>query len=114
MNDRTPNQIWPASLPVAGRKIALAKMQTASDAFYSAAVRIGVHSYIEFTGVMNEYIKACRCAHENGIDFTQCNAHIDGAELPMEDYMIKYINEKLTCIFGNRVRLQRARAKSTT
>lgn len=36
----------------------LTAMRAASDAFYLAAIRIGVHPFIEFTGLMNEWIKA--------------------------------------------------------
>lgn len=80
------------------RKTALREMRRASSAFYAQAVRIGNHPFIEFTGLMNEYIKACEAAHEQGIDFTECNTH-SGQPLPIESYMRAYINEKLECIF---------------
>lgn len=86
------------------RAQALHTMEMVSSVFYSMAVRIGVHPFIEFTGLMNEYIKACQHAHAKGIDFTNCNAH-SGVELPLEEYMVRYINEKLNCIFGDRVRM---------
>jgi hypothetical protein len=83
------------------RETALAKMQDASNAFYAQAVGIGVHPFIEFTGLMNEYIKACKQAHEAGVDFSECNTH-SGHHLPMEPFMVDYINEKLECIFTGR------------
>lgn len=81
------------------RLVALARMQEASDAFYRSAVSIGNHPFIEFAGIMNEYITACRAAHKEGIDFTQCNKH-NGQALSLHPVMSDYINEKLECIFS--------------
>lgn len=81
------------------REAALVQMQATSDAFYSAARSIGNHPFIEFAGLMNEYIKACREAHLQGIDFSDCNQH-SGMALPLHSTMSKYINEKLACIFS--------------
>ncbi len=81
------------------REKALSDMQKAADVFYRSAVMIGNHPFIEFTGLMNEYISACRLAHANGIDFTQCNKH-NGMSLPLKPFMSDYINEKLECIFS--------------
>lgn len=81
------------------REPMLAGMQEASNAFYYAAIRIGCHPFIEFAGLMNEYIKLCQQAHKAGIDFTNANAH-SGNALPMEDYNAEYLAEKLECIYG--------------
>jgi hypothetical protein len=81
------------------RQLALERMQKASDAFYRDAISIGNHPFIEFAGLMNEYITACRAAHAKGIDFTQCNVH-NGMALPLHPVMSDYINEKLECIFS--------------
>lgn len=83
------------------RTKALEDMHRVSAAFYSAAIKIGNHPFIEFTGLMNEYIKACEVAHERNIDFTECDTHT-GIHLPLEIYMVNYINEKLECIFTGR------------
>ena len=83
------------------RAKALEQMQAVSSGFYMQAVRIGVHPFIEFCGLMNEYIKACRLAHERGIDFSECNTH-SGTDLPLESFAVEYINEKLECIFTGR------------
>lgn len=83
----------------AEREDALIKMTQASDSFYRAAVSIRNHPFIEFAGLMNEYIAACRAAHTSGIDFTECNAH-SGRTLPLKPMMSDYINEKLGCIFS--------------
>lgn len=81
------------------REIALVEMTQAADTFYRSAVRIGNHPFIEFAGLMNEYIQACRQAHAQGLDFSQCNRH-SGHALPLHPVMSDYINEKLECIFS--------------
>ena len=86
---------------------ALASMRAMSANFYAGAVRIGNHPFIEFCGLMNEYIKACEIAHKEGIDFSECSAH-SGQTLPMKSYMIDYVNEKLNCIFAGRVSFRSA------
>ena len=92
------------------RKVALVKMRDASNRFYTEAARIGNHPFIEFTGLMNEYIKICQSAHDQGIDFTDCNTHV-ARSLPMESYEIAYINEKLECIFTGRSVMDGSEAK---
>lgn len=89
------------------REAALAKMRAASHDFYYAAIKIGVHPFIEFTGLMNEYIKLCEGAHKAGTDFTECNKH-SGEELPMQPFEIDYMNEKLECIFNGRIMISDA------
>ena len=81
------------------RLAALQKMQRAVDDFYRTAVGIGNHPFIEFAGLMHEYINACRLAHEQGIDFSECNRH-SGLTLPLHPVMSDYLNEKLECIFS--------------
>lgn len=75
----------------------LKQMRMASAQFYVAAVRCGNHAFIEFTGLMNEYITVCE---ELQGDFTQANVHGD-THLPFQEYHIAYIREKLECIFGD-------------
>lgn len=68
-------------------------MEDARDRFYVAAVRIGVHTYVEMAGFMGEFIKMCRDMHEEGIDF--------GTEpLRAKPHQLAYIAEKFDCIFG--------------
>jgi hypothetical protein len=74
-------------------------MRQASDTFYSQAMHIGVHPFIEFTGLINEYIKICSDNLEAGVDFIECSKHT-GNSLIVKDYQIEYINEKLECIFN--------------
>lgn len=83
------------------RAVAINQMREAVHSFYHAAQRIGNHPFIEFTGLMGEYVKACELAHEKGVDFSDCSTH-SGIPLPMSLYMVRYINEKLECIFTGR------------
>lgn len=77
----------------------LRKMQLVSNGFYAAVIKIGVHPFIEFCGIMNEYIKMCQNAEAQGIDFINAHAH-SGLALPMRTFEAAYIGEKLGCIFG--------------
>lgn len=77
-------------------------MHRASGAFYRDAVRIGCHPFIEFTGLMNEYIKLCEAALAQGIDFTEASIHGSGQSvLPMRSFHREYLREKLECIYGH-------------
>lgn len=67
----------------------ITEMQQLSDKFYVQAVRIGVHPFIEFCGLMNTYINACKSAHARRIDFSDCNTH-SGKDLPLEPYDVEY------------------------
>lgn len=87
------------------REAALVQMRAASNVFYLLAQKIGVHPFIEFCGLMNEYIKACSDANKEGIDFSECNIH-SGIALPMEQYHVNYVNEKLECIYTGRVMMR--------
>lgn len=85
------------------REHALQEMRQVTDDFYRSAVKIGNHPFIEFAGLMHEYIQACELAHRQGIDFSDCSIH-SGKQLPLLPTMGDYINEKLECIFtGSKV-----------
>lgn len=77
----------------------LAGMRATSDRFYYAALRLNNHTFIEFTGLINEYIKVCQEHADAGIDFTRLSVH-DGRNLELKPYEIEYLQEKLTCIYG--------------
>lgn len=75
------------------RERMLARMTEIKDSFYVAAQRVGLHQFVEFAGLMNEYIKICETMHKNGIDFGTI-------DLQPKDYQMAYIGEKFDCIFG--------------
>lgn len=81
------------------------QMHSAASFFYRMAVLIGNHAFIEFAGLMNEYIRCCKNAMKQGIDFTLCSAHA-GLELPMTPFEVDYVNEKLECIYTGRIALR--------
>lgn len=83
------------------RVVMLRRMRDAAKVFYGMAVQTNCHPFIEFTGLMNEYISCCEDAHGNGIDFASCNKHA-GQHLPMPAHSVDYVNEKLECIFTGR------------
>ncbi|MEG4977223.1 hypothetical protein [Microcoleus sp. K4-B3] len=77
----------------------LDKMNLAASNFYDEAIRTDCHAFIEFTGLIREYIKICEENHAKGIDFREENAHTGNSQLKIEPYEIDYLNEKLHCIF---------------
>lgn len=77
----------------------LRKMRGVSDKFYAMAVQAGCHALIEYTGLMNEFIKVCGDAHAAGQQFPFSNTH-SGVPLPFQPYNLQYLAEKLNCIYG--------------
>lgn len=77
----------------------LKEMKDCSSHFYARAVRIGNHPFIEFCGLINEYVSMCKTTAQANVDFTICNRHV-GIPLLAHDYQIKYMAEKFECIFG--------------
>lgn len=75
-------------------------MRHASKVFYALACRAENHAFIEFTGLLNEYLKLCELAHREGRDFTRANVHT-GAPLVLEakEHDAEYLGEKFGCVF---------------
>jgi hypothetical protein len=84
---------------LAERQEMIEKMRVVSERFYGPATMTGVHAFIEFCGLMNEFITVCQSAQERGIDFTMANTH-SGQALPFETHHAAYLAEKLNCIYG--------------
>lgn len=87
------------------QKTMLAGMRAAAKDFYVAAALTQCHAFVEFAGLMNEYIKICARALEQGKDFTETNIHT-GEALTIEAYEAAYLREKLECIFGTSLNIQ--------
>jgi hypothetical protein len=86
------------------RKQKLEEMNRLTTLFYAGAVKIGVHSFIEFTGLMNEYISACRTMEAAGDgSWDHANTHSD-SPMTLKPYHIQYLTEKLDCIYGPSLR----------
>lgn len=75
------------------------RMKSTSSWLYRMATLIGNHAFIEFCGLMNEYIAMCETALKHGADFTEANVH-GGPSLPMTPPQAAYLGEKFGCIFG--------------
>lgn len=75
-------------------------MKHVSSAFYLGARAAGVHPFIEFTGLMNEWLQLCRAALDAGIDFTEISVHSSPKDgLPIQSFHAQYLGEKFGCIF---------------
>lgn len=79
------------------------KMNKLAEAAYWASIHAGCHAFIEFNGLINEYIKLCTEAIDLDIDFTQADIHTGGS-LPMMSCHASYLGEKFECIFGTTFR----------
>lgn len=77
----------------------ITEMQQVTSAFYAGAIHTGNHAFIEFCGLMGEYIKICQTTLDQGIDFTKANIHC-GQNLVFHEYNENYLKEKLECIYG--------------
>ena len=106
--DVTPEAIYTPE----EREAMIAAMERVSSAFYAMATQIGNHPFIEFCGLMNEYIALCRDANAAGIDFTQCSRHT-GAALPIEGYQVAYLAEKLECIYCGAIKVEAANGEGS-
>jgi hypothetical protein len=95
MNPNKPEEL----VPPEKRELMLAQMNQLIEAFYWRAFAIGCHPFIEFCGVMGEYLKVAQAAHAAGIDFTNTTAH-SGFPLPIQPYNASYLGEKIGCIYG--------------
>lgn len=102
IKDRASIPRMPDHMTPEGRAEMLASMRKASAVFYTAAIHIGCHAFIEFAGLMNQFIEVCRDAETNGRPWTNASVH-GGAHLSFEGHQIAYLSEKLECIYGLRL-----------
>ena len=75
---------------------ALHRAREAASAYYPIGVQTGVHSMIEWCGVMGEHVKMLAHAASNGHDPREIDQHHEGA-IEVPGYMIAYFCEKLGC-----------------
>lgn len=88
---------------------ALVQMNRTSNAFYVGAVKSGVHAFIEFTGLMNEYIKICEeMTAEYDFSWHVANIHSQDDYLKFQPHHAAYLAEKLDCIYGKSLRSSEA------
>jgi hypothetical protein len=83
------------------------EMKQIAQIFYMLCTKAGLahrcHPFLEFTGLMREYIHGCTMLTREGSDFRRSSGHSnkESAQLPID---IRYIAEKLNCIFGPTLR----------
>lgn len=84
------------------RAAILESMRQTSARFYASASLSGCHAFLEFAGLLNEFIKACADAEARG-DHGWVHANGHGGNLKLELHQVAYIREKLGCIYGDAV-----------
>lgn len=94
MQDNEPRIYSPEEL-----RVMIDDMKNVSNVFYQLAMRTHCHPLIEFTGLINEYIKICEKTLKAGRDFSAANTHTGGS-LVFDVHNLNYLMEKLECIYG--------------
>ncbi|WP_261263063.1 hypothetical protein [Laspinema olomoucense] len=79
-------------------------MDKAASQFYQAALGTDCHGFLEFTGLLREYVKICHEFQKNNPhhDFRRCNIH-NNHRLHLQPYQREYIHEKLSCIYQDEI-----------
>lgn len=76
---------------------ALARAAEIASGYYPLGVQTGIHSMIEWCGVMTEYVKMLEHAYrEGGHDPREVDQHHESL-VQVPDFMISYFCEKLGC-----------------
>lgn len=76
---------------------ALQRADELASAYYPLGAQTGIHSMIEWCGVMGEYVKMLRHAFDHGIDPREVDQHHEDCKVSVPDFMIAYFAEKLGC-----------------
>jgi len=76
---------------------AIQRAREAASAYYPIGVQTGVHSMIEWCGVMGEHVKLLEHAYaEHGLAPDEVDQH-SGAKVTVPGFMVEYLCEKLGC-----------------
>jgi hypothetical protein len=75
---------------------ALLRARDLAQSYYPLATQTGIHSMIEWCGVMGEYVKMLEEAAAQGLDPREVDQH-GSAAVTVPDFMIQYFCEKLGC-----------------
>jgi len=70
--------------------------------FFRAEVGSNCHAFLEFNGLLGKYVELCSRAAKKGLDFRSWNEHNDNAGMKdvLEEHDVRYLAQKLRCIFG--------------
>lgn len=80
-------------------KVMAKRMRMVTSMLYPELVQTSCHPFIEFCSLMSKYVDICERAAVLGIEFPMANRHT-GMALPVEEHDLRYLAEKLECIFG--------------
>jgi len=75
---------------------ALDRARELAASYYTLGVQTGIHSMIEWCGVMGEYVRMLEEAARRGIDPREVDQH-SGTSVEVPDFMVSYFCEKLGC-----------------
>lgn len=79
-----------------------------ANSYYPLATQTGIHSMIEWCGVMGEYVRMLETAYkEHQIDPRQVDQH-SGEAVPAPPFMVEYFCEKLGCQLKPFIRADKA------
>lgn len=81
----------------------ITRMRAANNVIYNILRSVGVHAFIEHSGLMSKYIDIASATMQAGVDFMVSNTHSEGA-LVIEAHDMGYLTEKLDCIYGPTLR----------
>jgi hypothetical protein len=83
-------------------ELQLKQMREIASTFYGLAQRIRPqhHAFIEFTGLMSKYADMFHATVVKDVDPNICNTHIGIPLFGVQLHDVKYLAEKLDCIFG--------------
>lgn len=88
----------------AGRQEMLRRMRIAKHVHWQLAIGTGCHGYIETNGPIGIYLGACERLEAAGARWVDANIH--GIPITLLEHEQEYMEEKLGCIFGRKVRIE--------
>jgi hypothetical protein len=78
----------------------LALMQTVSNMYYRSCQQVGIHTFIEHTGFINEHLKILtRALVDEDVNIAHLNNHGE-TTLRVMPYEADYLAEKFACMFA--------------
>ena len=75
---------------------ALQRARDLANSYYALGTQTGIHSMIEWCGVMGEYVKMLEEAAAQGLDPREVDQH-GSVVVTVPDFMVQYFCEKLGC-----------------
>jgi hypothetical protein len=77
----------------------LDELEALSNLYYRATQKIGIHTFIEHTGFINEHLKILRRALSEGTDIAMLSNHNE-LIVDVKPYEAQYLAEKFACMFA--------------